>query len=697
MINKDPLLEIKGLKVEFQLRRGTASVINDLDIVLGHGETLGIVGESGCGKSITALAVMGLVPSPPGRITAGSIRLDGEDLLQAGPKRMRQIRGNDISMIFQEPMTSLNPVYTIGNQIAEAIHIHQGLNKHDAFRRAIEMLKAVEIPSAERRAEEYPYQLSGGMRQRVMIAMALACNPKILIADEPTTALDVTVQAQIFDLLRDIQNRTGTSILFITHDMGSIAAMADRVAVMYAGRKMEEGLVDEILTRPKHPYTNGLINCVPHLEENPPAVRQPLCEISGVVPSLVQRARGCPFAPRCDYAMPKCSQGEPPPVFANGPSGSVACWLLEPGRPADGAVIEVQTAESAADTAHAPRPVDQSDHLVEVENLQVHFQRRRKLLAPRSTVKAVDGVSFSIPRGMTFGLVGESGSGKSTTALGLMRLVPITGGRIALDGQDITNLKGEALRHVRRRIQLIFQDPYSSLNPHQRAGSIVREPMELLEVEDQRGYQSRVNELFDSVGLRPEQQAYFPHQFSGGQRQRIGVARALASRPDLIVCDEPVSALDVAIQAQIINLLRRLQAEFNLTFLFISHDLGVVQYLCDEIAVMYLGHIVEQADRLSLFRNPLHPYTLSLLSAVPSAIPSDRDNRKRIRLTGDPPSPIDPPEGCHFYNRCPYKGKDAECEELTPKLRRIGNGRRVACHKVVSDNNYPWLNNGELL
>ena len=695
MINKQPLLKIEGLRVEFQLRQGTAAVINDLNIELGHGETLGIVGESGCGKSITALSVMGLVPSPPGRVSAGSIFLEGEDLLQAGPKRMRQIRGNDISMIFQEPMTSLNPVYKVGDQIAETVRIHQGLSKQDAFGRAIEMLKAVDIPAPRRRAEEYPYQLSGGMRQRVMIAMALACNPKILIADEPTTALDVTVQAQIFDLLREIQTRTGASILFITHDMGSIAAMADRVAVMYAGRKMEEGPVNQILTRPKHPYTKGLISCVPHLEKDPPEVRQPLCEIAGVVPSLMNRARGCPFAPRCDYSMPRCHEGDAPPIFEDAENGEAACWLLETGRPAEASAIEVKTAEEDQAGPDVPKYQDTKNYLVHVKDLKIHFQRRRRLFKPKSTVKAVDGVSFSIPRGKTFGLVGESGSGKTTTALGLMRLAPITDGRIVLDGEDITFLQGEALRYLRRRIQLIFQDPYSSLNPHQRAGHIVREPMELLHVEDKKNYQNRVDELFDNVGLRREQQAYFPHQFSGGQRQRIGVARALASRPDLIVCDEPVSALDVAIQAQIINLLRNLQSEFGLTFLFISHDLGVVQYVCDEIAVMYLGRIVEQADRLSLFRNPLHPYTLSLLSAVPSAKPSDIKSKRRIRLTGDPPSPIDPPEGCRFVSRCPYTGKDEECREVTPMLREINGGRKVACHKITSNEEAPWLTNGE--
>lgn len=690
MTDNGQLLDVQELRVQFHVRQGTATVINDLNLSLRPRETLGIVGESGCGKSMTALAIMGLVPAPPGQVASGRIFLEGEDLLQASVKRLRQVRGNEISMIFQEPMTSLNPVFKIGYQIAETIQIHQGFDRRAAFDRAVEMLKAVDIPAPRRRAAEYPYQLSGGMRQRVMIAMALACNPKVLIADEPTTALDVTVQAQIFDLLKEIQKRNKTAIIFITHDMGSIAEMADRVAVMYAGRKVEDGPVDQILGNPRHPYTQGLIACVPHLEVKPTRGRRPLAEILGVVPSLLGRAIGCPFTPRCQHAMPQCRE-QVPPVVEVGMGHTTACWLaaasaktaLEPQeRTADVAVKTGTTADTGAEVA-----VDADTPLLRVQDLKIHFRRRRKNpFGAKSLVHAVDGISFDIRRGTTFGLVGESGSGKTTTGLGIMRLAPITSGRVILDGDDITELKGEVLRLLRRRMQFIFQDPYSSLNPHMRTGAIVREPMDLLHVGAPDERDPRVAALFGQVGLRPEQQAYFPHQFSGGQRQRIGVARALASRPALVICDEPVSALDVAIQAQILNLLCRLQQEYNLTYLFISHDLGVVNYICDEIAVMYLGQIVEQADRIDLFRQPLHPYTWALLSAVPSAKPGEAKTRDRVRLQGDPPNPIDPPPGCRFVQRCPFAGEDSEiCSRQTPPLKEVFTGHKVACHRVGDD------------
>ena len=688
MIDTNALLQVQGLRVEFDVRQGVATVINDLNFSLQRGETLGIVGESGCGKSVTALSIMGLVPSPPGRVASGSIVLESENLLDADESRLRQVRGNDISMIFQEPMTSLNPVFKIGHQIAETIRIHQGLDRRAADARAVEMLQAVDIPAAERRANEYPYQLSGGMRQRVMIAMALACNPKVLIADEPTTALDVTVQAQIFDLLKDIQQRTGAAIIFITHDMGSIAEMADRVAVMYAGRKVEDGPVEKLLVNPKHPYTKGLIACVPHLEKNLSTERRPLMEILGVVPSLLLRDKGCPFAPRCNYAMSKCKDAMPP-EFDQGAGHTTACWLEAPG--SDHRDHRVQVNESKPETSGPSSGGVAGDKtsdnvLLQVKDLKIHFPRRRKHpFAKRSLVYAVDGVSFQIRRGTTFGIVGESGSGKTTTALGIMRLVDITSGQMFLGGDDITHIEGAALRYLRRRLQFIFQDPYSSLNPHMRAGAIVREPMDLLEVGEKSNRDSRVAELFANSGLRPEQRAYFPHQFSGGQRQRIGVARALASQPDLIVCDEPVSALDVAIQAQILNLLCNLQQEFNLTYLFISHDLGVVQHICDEIAVMYLGKIVEQADRISLFKHPLHPYTWALLSAVPSAKPGEAKTGERIHLKGDPPSPIDPPPGCRFAQRCPFAEAGANCWSQMPSLREIENGHKIACHRVSDD------------
>jgi peptide/nickel transport system ATP-binding protein len=696
MTDNHKLLEIQGLRVEFDVRQGVATVINDLDIALNRGETLGIVGESGCGKSMTALSIMGLVPSPPGRIAAGQILLENENLVTADETRLRQVRGNEISMIFQEPMTSLNPVFKIGHQIAETVRIHQGLDRKATHERAVEMLRAVDIPAAKRRANEYPYQLSGGMRQRVMIAMSLACNPKVLIADEPTTALDVTVQAQIFDLLREIQDRTSAAIIFITHDMGSIAQMADRVAVMYAGRKVEDGPVEKLLVNPRHPYTKGLIACVPHLEKKPPPERRPLVEITGIVPSLLGRAKGCPFAPRCEFKMDRCAE-KMPPAFDDGSGHATACWLEEPAAvPAVETKIILESDAIAAESVQTPTNfVEKQDKeiLLQVNNLKIHFPRRRKHpFAKPSIVHAVDGVSFNIPRGTTFGIVGESGSGKTTTALGIMRLVNITEGRVVLGKEDITHVKGEALRMLRRRMQFIFQDPYSSLNPHMRAGAIVREPMDLLDVGEPARRDQHVGGLFANAGLRPEQRAYFPHQFSGGQRQRIGVARALASQPDLVICDEPVSALDVAIQAQMLNLLCNLQQEFDLTYLFISHDLGVVQYICDQIAVMYLGLIVEQADRVSLFKHPLHPYTWALLSAVPSAKPGEAAAGGRVRLKGDPPSPIDPAPGCRFAQRCPFAEADENCYSEMPALRDIINGHKVACHRVTDDGVAPQDN-----
>ncbi len=471
--------------------------------------------------------------------------------------------------------------------------------------------------------------------------------------------------------------------------MGSIAQMADRVAVMYAGQKVEDGPVDKILGAPLHPYTQGLIACVPHLEKTPSQNRQPLAEILGVVPSLLGRAMGCPFAPRCPHALAQCREQMPPAVEVRA-GHTTACWLAaDVGK---GTLVssmwqsdeKIDIIETGISTARTSTKTDTP--LIRVQDLKIHFPRKRKNpFAAKSLVHAVDGISFDIRRGTTFGIVGESGSGKTTIGLGIMRLIPITSGRVIMDGEDITEHKGETLRSLRRKMQFIFQDPYSSLNPHMRTGSIVREPMDLLHVDAIEKRDQRVGELFEQVGLRAEQQGYFPHQFSGGQRQRIGVARALASRPDLVICDEPVSALDVAIQAQILNLLCRLQKEYDLTYLFISHDLGVVQHICDEIAVMYLGRIVEQADRIDLFKRPLHPYTQALLSAVPSAKPGQAENQDRVHLKGDPPSPIDPPPGCHFAQRCPFAESDKRCYSKTPPLIEVIKGHKVACHHVTDE------------
>lgn len=532
-----PLLSVENLGIELSARDGMVSVVDDLSLYLNAGETLGIVGESGSGKSMTALGIMGLLP-PIGRIARGRILFEGRDLARMDDVTLRGIRGNQIGMIFQEPMTSLNPVYTVGEQIAEVLRLHRNMSQNAAWARAIELMDAVRIPDAKRRVSTYPHEMSGGQRQRVMIAMALACRPKILIADEPTTALDVTVQAEIFDLMRELARQTGTATILITHDMGVVAEMADRVVVMYRGKKVEDGPVDTVIDRPRHPYTRTLIASVPHL-----------------------------------------------------------------------------TTESAPDGAEQIPGADSA--LLSVRGLTVQFQVKKRF-GKRETFTAVNGISFDVERGKTLAIVGESGSGKTTAALAIARLVHAQAGRISLDGADMLGLEGEALRRARAKVQVIFQDPYSSLNPRLRAGAIVREPLDNLGTLPARERDARVAELFEQVGLLPEQLHLFPHQFSGGQRQRISIARALSTNPALIICDEAVSALDVVIQAQILGLLRNLQSELNLTYLFISHDLGVVQRMCDEVAVMYMGNILEYGHRRAVFGAPKEEYTRKLLHAAPS-------------------------------------------------------------------------------
>ena len=531
-----PLLSVENLRIELATRGGMVPVVDDLSLWLNPGETLSIVGESGSGKSMTALAVMGLLPRI-GRVANGRIMFEGQDMTQMEDAALRRIRGNQIGMIFQEPMTSLNPVYTVGEQIAEVLRHHQNQSAAEAWGNAIDLLDAVRIPNAKGRAGTYPHEMSGGQRQRVMIAMALACRPKILIADEPTTALDVTVQAEIFDLMRDLARETQTATILITHDMGVVAEMADRVVVMLKGRKVEDGTVVDLVNRPQHDYTKSLIASVPHLT---PETR---------------------------------------------------------------------------DTSAAQVEIDQP--LLSVRDLTVQFPVKKRF-GKREIFTAVNGISFDVERGKTLAIVGESGSGKTTAALAVARLVAAQAGQVTLDGTDMLSLEGEALRQARANVQVIFQDPYSSLNPRLRAGAIVREPMDNLGNLPAAQRDARVAELFEQVGLEPAQMQLFPHQFSGGQRQRISIARALSTNPSLIICDEAVSALDVIIQAQILDLLHDLQRELDLTYLFISHDLGVVQQMCDHVAVMYMGDIVEYGTRNAVFAEPTQAYTRNLLAAVPS-------------------------------------------------------------------------------
>ncbi|MBE7427092.1 MAG: ABC transporter ATP-binding protein [Ideonella sp.] len=624
------LLEIQGLKTHFKTDDGWLHAVDGVDIDVDRGETVCVVGESGCGKSVTAMTVLKLVPMPPGRIAAGRVMWQGRDLVPLAADEMRKVRAKEIAIVFQEPMTSLNPVYTVGEQIAEVLRLHEGLSRKDALDRAVQMLKRVRIPTPERRVQDYPHQFSGGMRQRVMIAIALACNPKLLIADEPTTALDVTIQAQILDLLRELQREQGMGLLLITHDLAVVAGMAHRVALMYAGEIVEVASAEAFFARPRHPYAQALLRALPDAGRR----GQALEAIAGSVPPLTQRFTGCRFADRCAFVIERCRAA--PPVLLERQGAWVRCVRVDDPELAPSSVeaaaagVAQQSAQPAtagfATTASTPPPEAPSTHaaqpLLDVRALNVRFAIRGGLL--QRTVgwfDAVRDVSFGIAAGRTLALVGESGCGKTTTGKAvaqLLRRVASCSGDARFDGQDLFALQGDALRQVRRSVQLVFQDPFSSLDPRMRVGEILLEGLEALHPQmrdDER--RDRVAQLVQRVGLRADVLARYPHEFSGGQRQRIAIARALTVQPRLIICDEPTSALDVSVQAQILNLLRELQRELGVAYLFITHNIGVVEYLAHEVAVMREGRIVEQGAAGEVLTRPRHAYTAELLRAVP--------------------------------------------------------------------------------
>jgi peptide/nickel transport system ATP-binding protein len=620
---------------------------------------------------------MRLLARPAGRVASGRILFQGRDLLELPEDAMRRIRGRDIAMIFQEPMSSLNPVLTIGFQIMEPLLLHLGMTGQAARARAAGLLKLVGIPDPERRLDQYPHQFSGGMRQRVMIAIALSCNPKLIIADEPTTALDVTIQAQILELMKELTRELGIALVVITHNLGIVARYADRVNVMYAARLAETGIARDVFERPLHPYTAGLLRSVPRLDQ--PRGRQ-LETIEGLPPNLLEPPAGCRFAPRCAARRDACTAALPEMV-AVAPHRYSACIRAQEMARVGPAGLGLQQAEreqAAAKQAGRAQP------LLRVQDLRTYFEVGAGIRAFRNAsaeVRAVDGLSFEVYRGETLGLVGESGCGKTTVGRTLLRLEKPTSGRIVFDGADVTHARGRALKDYRRRIQVIFQDPYSSLNPRMTVGEIIAEPMLVYRLApDRRAARVRVGELLTQVGLFDYLAERHPHELSGGQRQRVGIARALAMQPQFIVCDEPVSALDVSIQAQIINLLEDLQREFQLTFLFIAHDLAVVRHISDRVIVMYLGKVMELADRDALYAEPLHPYTRALLDAVPIPDPALEARRVHRVLGGEVPSPLDPPRGCVFHTRCPLAVE--ECRTKIPDLREVRPRHYAACIRI---------------
>lgn len=568
----ESLLSIRNLTIEFKTDEGTVRAVKGLNLEIPKGQTVGLVGESGSGKSVTSLAIMGLIPNPPGKITGGEILFNGVDLTKLSQEELRKIRGNKISMIFQEPMTSLNPVYTVGNQIDEALMLHQGMNKKAARARTIELLTEVGIPTPNEKVNAYPHQMSGGQKQRVMIAMAMACEPDLLICDEPTTALDVTIQKQVLELMFNLQRKHGMSMLFITHDLAVIADIADHVAVMYRGDLVESKTAKDLFTNPEHSYTKGLLACRPSLEENPKRLL-------------------------------------------------TVADFLDTSEKSDEKTIELQK------QVKTPRAVEESKHpvLLEVKNLKKYFPIKGGLFGRTiDNFKAVDDVSFVVRRGRTLGLVGESGCGKTTLGRSLLRLIEPTEGTVIYDGTNVTDLSAGDMRAMRRKMQIIFQDPYSSLNPRMTIGDIITEPMVIHGIgSSKKERYDQAAWLLEKVGLSGDHLSRYPHEFSGGQRQRICIARALGLRPEFIICDESVSALDVSVQAQVLNLLQDLQEEFGLTYIFISHDLSVVKYISDEIGVMNKGKIVEFASAEDIYKNPREDYTKKLLSAIPKGVPKE--------------------------------------------------------------------------
>jgi peptide/nickel transport system ATP-binding protein len=709
------LLDVSGLKTQIRLRSKTVRAVDGVSFSVAPGETLGLVGESGCGKTMTGMSIMRLLPSG-GEITGGRIEFAGRDLACTDLKTMQAVRGDQIGMVFQDPMTSLNPTMTIGTQIASPVRLHRNVSKQEAMDRAGAMLTLVGMPRPDERLGDYPHQLSGGLRQRAIIAMALACQPKLLIADEPTTALDVTVQAQILSLLDDLKDKFSMGMILITHDMGVIAGHTDRVMVMYAGRIVETARTEALFSHMRHPYTEALLASIPHLDQNK---AQRLYSIPGLPPDLTNELVGCRFAPRCAYATDICLEKEPD-LVDGGPGGHQFACHHPINNSVEALVVAARTGNSRADGAGGlsvsgvqagtavlgtPSPLsgrgaghhrlgdgtaDASEDnavgagagsgaILEFLHTTKEFPvTTRGFLQRRLGVNhAVSDVSLAVRRGETFGLVGESGCGKTTLGRLAVALETPTSGQVLFEGTDLFALPRDRLRTVRRGLQIMFQDPYSSLDPRMQVGEIIAEPLAVRG--DPPGQRAvLVQKLLGEVGLSLGAMSRYPHEFSGGQRQRIGLARALALNPPLIVADEPVSALDVSIRSQILNLMKELQVVHGLTYVVISHDLSVVRYVADHIAVMYLGKLVEVGPADDVYSRPAHPYTRALLDAIPVPDPQVEKSKRSIPVRGEMPSAMSPPSGCRFRTRCPRAVE--RCANEEPALTSFGGQHRAACH-----------------
>ena len=665
----DPIMQVRDLHVSFATEAGVCRAVRGVNFDLWRGRTLGIVGESGSGKSVTALSLIGLLDDNA-KVT-GSIIMNGEELIGKTDEEMSEIRGERIAMVFQDPLSALTPMFTIGDQIAEGLITHHpDMSKQQIHDRCVELLDLVGIPQPEERLSSFPHQFSGGMRQRVMIAIAIANNPDVIIADEPTTALDVTIQAQILDVLAKAQKETGAAVVLITHDLGVVAGAADDILVMYAGRPVERASIDDVFQHPSMPYTMGLLGAVPkpHI-----AASQRLVPIQGNPPSLVDIPKGCPFSPRCPLATPECSLSEPNLEVVDANSGHLAsCRRLQEIIDKNMKYTDVFPVPDLLPADWADVPRDQRPVTLEVDHLVKHFPLTGGGMFRRTIgqVAAVDDVTFKIRQGETLALVGESGSGKSTTLMEIMNLMKPEDGRIVVLGHDLAELKKKAERKaLRKDLQIIFQDPMSSLDPRMPIYDVLAEPLKVHKWSKEK-INRRIDELMELVGLNPDYVDRFPAQFSGGQRQRISIARALATDPKVLLLDEPIASLDVSIQAGIINLLEDLQAKLKISYLFVAHDLAVIRHISDRVAVMYLGQVVELGETEDVFTHPRHPYTQALLSAIPVPDPVVERTRQRIILKGDLPSPSEKHPGCRFASRCPVKLR------LTPEQQKMCETKR---------------------